>query len=738
MILQAFIRGAIVIAIAALLSFMLRNRSAALRHHIWATALVVQLALLAFIPVLPKITLPIIPTITASVASDDADGAIGRLGDPAFMNRTETQDIVTQGNTAAESPNRPIAQSPDRPINWLLAIWLSGAAFIVLRYLIGTAVMMRIAHKGNRVDDGEWLVLAQRISRELDITRPVTMIWGDKLSVPITWGVLYPMILLPESAREWPAERRRFVLVHEMAHVKRFDALTQLLAQLAAAIFWFSPFVWIAEWRMRIEREHACDDTVIQHGTEPTLYADELLQMVRSLVRRRAQQPAFAALAMARKSEFEGRMIAILDPERRRAVTGISSGVVFALLSVLIAAPVAAIDPFAVNVVTVPQESANPRAAVAASGKSADCSFDATTMGTTVNTRSDSGFEVSLQRGDYCLYADVEGNVDISDDDRRVLAVPAGGRFVLRRTTREGETALRINTLEDGRYTRSFTVNGVTVDDDGNAERKWLARVLPEVMREGGIDPPERIARMLAQHGLIGTLAGISEIKSATAKRDHYIALIKASKWTDAEHGRIRAAAARNLDGADLNAVIGAMRPTRKDAPASKTPINSDAELMDKVMGGFTSSYDLRMAMVSQLPHADRATLLSFGKHARRMTSSFEISEFLLASKKEYLDKDDPDLAAEWFKTVPTMSSSYERSKVLAAAIPYLKGSEDRTLMWLRATSTMSSGFDKANVLAALAKAKLVNTPALRTALLEEVSTLSAGSDRRIVLEALK
>src|SRR5688572_4137486 len=338
MILQAFIRGAIVIGITALVTILLRNRSAALRHHLWATAVVVQLALLAFIPVLPKITLPIVPAIRADIAAPLTPRAENaeEVATPTARERESTRAREHElTNPAASLKTNGKAQAkPARTLSdYLFLIWIAGAGLILARFLIGTLLMARIAYKGDRVDDGEWLVLAQRIARELGITRPVTMIWGDKVSVPITWGVLYPMILLPESADEWPAERRRFVLVHEMAHVRRFDALTQLVAQVTLAIFWFSPFLWLAEWRLRVEREHACDDVVLNHGTEPTLYADELLQMVRSLVTRKRARPAFAALAMARRSEFEGRMLAILDPARRRSAAEIGSAIAFIALS---------------------------------------------------------------------------------------------------------------------------------------------------------------------------------------------------------------------------------------------------------------------------------------------------------------------------------------------------------------------------------------------------------------------
>jgi beta-lactamase regulating signal transducer with metallopeptidase domain len=749
MIVQAFIRGAIVIAIAALITFLLRNRSAALRHHVWATAVVVQLALVAFIPVLPTITLPIVPVITADfdaplVSAYNAEEVAAPPGGPT---------TTTQEPPAGPAP---VTKQPRTFADYLFLIWAIGGGLILARFLIGTLLMARIAYKGERVDDGEWLVLAQRVARELGITRPVTMIWGDKVSVPITWGVLYPMILLPESAREWPIERRRFVLVHEMAHVKRFDALTQFLAQITAAVFWFSPFVWIAEWRMRIEREHACDDTVLKHGTEPTRYADELLQMVRSLVRRRAAQPAFAALAMARKSEFEGRMLAILDPERPRAVTGIMSGVAFAVLSLLIAAPVAAIDPFAVRIVTQPAaqsddptepatgspppmvKSSTTRPALATT-TSHKCRFDETITGTH-SAMGDDGFriDVQLHQPDRCIFTELHG-ARLSADERRILEVASGGYASVREVTRQRDILLSIEHLSTGDVRRSFTINGRVPDDDGSTERAWLARVLPQAMAEGSINPAARVSRMLKSNGLDGTLSDIAELRSPQARRYHFIALMKANDWSEAEVSRIATAVRRSLTGAELQEVLKVM-PAKVAAKPDNKPaqVKTDKELLEGLLLGFTSAYDLRMAMLSQLPKADKETLLMFAQHVPRMSSGYEAREFLLAAKIPYLHHKDDTLAAAWFRAASTILSSYERLVALSSALEYVQGSEARTLMLLRATANMSSSADKAGVLTKVAKAKLIDTPALRTEFLVQANTITTAEFRRAVMEALQ
>ena len=149
---------------------------------------------------------------------------------------------------------------------------------------------------------GEWTV---------DLTsNPPTIVKGDSGTVPMTWGVLQPVVWLPADAEEWDDERRSLVLTHELAHVRRRDALTQWIAHLALVVNWFNPLAWIAVKRVRDERERACDDAVLELGARPTSYADHLLDIVRSHGTANGPMPA---LAMARRSQFEGRLLAILQ-----------------------------------------------------------------------------------------------------------------------------------------------------------------------------------------------------------------------------------------------------------------------------------------------------------------------------------------------------------------------------------------------------------------------------------------
>lgn len=128
-----------------------------------------------------------------------------------------------------------------------------------------------------------------------------------------------PVILLPEAAAEWPAERLEMVLTHELAHVRRRDLWWRLAGTLACCLYWFHPLAWWAAAQQRKESEMACDDLVLM-GSSSERYAESLVAVAREASGHRT--PA-AVMAMAKPRELEGRLMAVLDGSRRRvAVSG--------------------------------------------------------------------------------------------------------------------------------------------------------------------------------------------------------------------------------------------------------------------------------------------------------------------------------------------------------------------------------------------------------------------------------
>jgi beta-lactamase regulating signal transducer with metallopeptidase domain len=169
---------------------------------------------------------------------------------------------------------------------------------------------------------------------------------SEAISMPIACGVLRPTVVLPAEADTWPEDRVRVVLLHELAHVRRRDCLTQTVADAVCAVFWFNPLAWMAVRELRRERERACDDMVLSAGMPGPDYAAHLLEIARAMRRASLDSVFSSGVAMAHRSELEGRLMAILDearPRRALSTRGLALATVFSLTLVV---PLAAMNPW--------------------------------------------------------------------------------------------------------------------------------------------------------------------------------------------------------------------------------------------------------------------------------------------------------------------------------------------------------------------------------------------------------
>jgi beta-lactamase regulating signal transducer with metallopeptidase domain len=348
------IKAILILGFAAGLAFALRHASAAARHFVWTLAIggVLSLPLLSLslpvwrIAVLPSAqSIPnvstanpnrIVPEFALTDLRSTNASSVSSVNKPTVL--AERADSSSDLNAG---PNSAPASVRIGWIGWLLVMWLTGALLIIGRLLIGTASIWWIAHKAQKVIDTRWLNAANDIAWQIGLMRPVRLLKTPRLSMPVTSGLINSSILLPADADEWPLERRQVVLVHELAHVKRRDCLTQMFARIACAIYWFNPLVWLASRQLRIERERACDDQVIHIGTKASEYAGHLLEMARTFRANRCA--SLAAVAIARRSELEGRLLAILDPELKRRELKRSAAVSVGAIIVLMVLPLATI-----------------------------------------------------------------------------------------------------------------------------------------------------------------------------------------------------------------------------------------------------------------------------------------------------------------------------------------------------------------------------------------------------------
>jgi HEAT repeat protein/beta-lactamase regulating signal transducer with metallopeptidase domain len=354
-LIDSMLKATVVLVAAFAATTALRRASAALRHLIWTLALVSALLMPVLSLALPRWELPLL-SVAASASPEPLPPAPAIESDatPRAPSLQRTLD------SSAAAPSSAIAAPSTRVgrIAWpgvLFVLWALGAVLVVGRVLVGIVAVQWMARRGQRVLDAPWLKMAVGLASEVGVSSNITFLRSGRTTMPMACGVLRPAVMMPADADAWPVDRLRIVLLHELAHVKRHDCLTHLVAQVACAFHWFNPLAWIAARQVRTERERACDDLVLAAGTHGPDYADQLLEIARAM--RTEKYPgvlAGASLAMAHRSQLEGRLMAILDPRvPHAALTRLRAA---AATTVCCAAviPVAALQPWTEAVPSAP------------------------------------------------------------------------------------------------------------------------------------------------------------------------------------------------------------------------------------------------------------------------------------------------------------------------------------------------------------------------------------------------
>jgi beta-lactamase regulating signal transducer with metallopeptidase domain len=388
-------KATLLLLAAAIAAAVMRGRApAAARHLAWTLAVCGILALPLFSLALPGwrlgfVRVPVATTLDAPVAAGPVAAApaataverrIAAAPSATSSNPATTPSLPT---IAAETPRPATAESQAqvvidavRAVDWaklLTLAWATGMALVLARMLAGWWSLRRLARRSSVVTDEAWTGLLRDLRWMMDVDRPVTLLRGGEATMPMTWGIRRPAILLPAEADAWPEERRRVVLLHELAHVARHDCLTQTLAALACALYWFHPGSWYAARRLRVERELACDDRVLSAGTRAREYASHLLEVARAF--RAPALAGAAAVSMARPSQLEGRLLAVLDHLRNRRTLDPRAAAAAGVVALALVLPLAAARPASAAGGAKADGHARTPAAAAAAGAQERCTL---------------------------------------------------------------------------------------------------------------------------------------------------------------------------------------------------------------------------------------------------------------------------------------------------------------------------------------------------------------------------
>jgi uncharacterized protein (TIGR03435 family) len=315
----AFWKSGIALGAALCICRMLRNRSADLRRLVLSATIVAMFAAAAATPVLPR-------WIAVAPGWFQRPAAVAW----SSPNSPTADDATPEGRRQDRLPHL-LSQVSSRGIDpgaWLIPpIWFAGATILLTRFAINLHGLYRLRKASDAVTDAGLS------------GRRVRLLRNDAIGAPVTWGIVWPVILVPAGFEELPAESRDAVIRHELAHIQAHDFLMRGLAETARALIWFQPLVWIVRRQLREEQELACDNRVLAAGGKPSAYAKLLLDWDA-----RPGMDSSIAVGMAHRSCLKRRLYALLDTDLRRdTVPG--AGVAGALFLALTAAlPLAAIS----------------------------------------------------------------------------------------------------------------------------------------------------------------------------------------------------------------------------------------------------------------------------------------------------------------------------------------------------------------------------------------------------------
>lgn len=779
-----------ILGVAASLALLLGRAPAATRHRIWAVGLIGVLLIPVLEHAMPKWrAIPmgaayvggrvpdVEPAATPSEVIAEPLGAyvepvaagIGSSGREAVRHDAAEPSGVWSSEAVAshEHPPEPPSSGlgPARGQRGfsaaaiLFVVWLAG----VLGWLafVGAGVWRadRVFQRARRAPP-QVRALVHVLRSELGISRPVIVRCSREIPVPATWGMLRPKIVLPLPALAWSRERLRHVLLHELAHVRRYDWPIRLLAEATRALRWFDPAVWMAVRWLAVEQERASDDQVIASGARPSTYARDLLEVAHPFWR---PGIAEAVVPLTRTSRLGRRLAALLDSRRQRSSNRAraSAATVTALTLTL---PLAALAPRAPEPAAAPgaesreapvQDSGGtvaeadrdsdpptivtsellfgapePRAPSVRRGASgaaigpssvAGRSFAAVEQAvevcafrtggrhsSSVNAHDDA-WEIRWSTDDCSVEIDLEGRIEFTGDDGAIASMEPGASLEIEE--RLGRTRRRLLAESDrsGELTYRYWLDGDERPFDEEA-RAWLASLLPELFRHTTIQAEERVRRILARSGPQGVLEEVERIDS-----DHvavrYLALLMDQADLDPTevNGVLRVAAGR-LDSDHYSAeVLGAVARRWGIRPEYQASYVAAIRNLD-------SDHYRHETIVALLERDDvtSASLRQILEEASRMDSDHYAASILSrVARRGRLEGDD---RAAFVRALSRIESDHYLHEVLTAFITTGDPlSEAELANLLELTSSIDSDHYRTSILGRLAEEPALHGVAITT-----------------------
>lgn len=226
---------------------------------------------------------------------------------------TYTIHAITPDDAVQNHWLHNIAIHVESAIPFLIALYTIGLSFMLLRIIINFVTVTELRTKDIMQPGAELEQLLTKGKKLLEISRPVQLLLSQRVNVPIMLGTLKPVILLPiATLNQLTVDQLETILLHELAHIKRYDYLLNILQTIAEIVLFFNPFVWAISSIVRRERELCCDDLVVDCTDHPLSYARALA----ILEFHRAKTGTLAMAATGPKNQLFNRIKRIMEMKK--------------------------------------------------------------------------------------------------------------------------------------------------------------------------------------------------------------------------------------------------------------------------------------------------------------------------------------------------------------------------------------------------------------------------------------
>jgi beta-lactamase regulating signal transducer with metallopeptidase domain len=323
------LRALVLAALAGLALGVGRVKDAAVRLAVWTALLYVALAMPFLAWVAPAVRLPM-PALLAAPSVPPPAPAGQRILAPGSSVR------IIAGATPSARLHSAEPFASRWTFSWPLvaaALYLLIAGVLLAQLAVGFFFSRRVKLSGRPVGDRRVLAALLEQATRWGLDTAPELAESPAVAVPVTLGAWHPIILVPTAWRAWSEEKIQAVLVHELSHVVRKDALTRALARIHRGVFWFSPLAWWLERHLAALAEQASDDEALRTVADRIFYAKVLLGFYQDL-QGAAGRVRWEGMAMTNRKQAQRRVDRILDSSRRlSAGLGKPAWVALALLA---------------------------------------------------------------------------------------------------------------------------------------------------------------------------------------------------------------------------------------------------------------------------------------------------------------------------------------------------------------------------------------------------------------------